>query len=357
MNRERRTMDLKMIKTPALHRQEVDPIKMKFGDRVRLNVPLKRYTSARLGGPADVLLTARGIEELIEMVSFLWETEIPFVLLGGGSNVLVSDAGFRGVVILNQCRQVRFDARGDPPIVWAASGANLGRVARQAAMRGLSGLEWAVGVPGTVGGAVVGNAGAHDGDMASSLLLAEILHREWENKPIGGCVRTDQKIYRSNWTSEAFQYTYRGSRLKVEQTQAVKSGAKERSGFTLPSQPGAIVLSATLKLQRASRAEIQARIGQFNDHRRRTQPPGASMGSMFKNPPGDYAGRLIEAVGLKGMRLGGVGISPLHANFFINYGDGTAAEVRELIELAQKTVAERFGRWLELEIQLIGDWA
>jgi len=340
----------------ALHRQEIDEIRARFGERVMLDVPLNQYTSSRLGGPADVLLTAREVEELANMVTFLWETEIPFIVLGGGSNVLISDAGFRGVVILNRCRQVKFDPEGDPPTMWAAAGANLGVAARQAAARGFSGLEWAVGIPGTVGGAIVGNAGAHDGDMASSLVLAEILHREWQNKSVGDSVSTGLQIYRSNWTPEALQFTYRGSWLKTAISKAIESGRREGNGFGPPVQPVAIVLSATLKLRRASQTEVQARIDQFNQHRRKTQPPGASMGSMFKNPPGDYAGRLIEAAGLKGKRIGGVGISPLHANFFINYGNGTAAEVRELIELTQKTVAEKFGQSLELEIQLVGEW-
>lgn len=340
----------------SLHRQEVDELKSRFGDRVRLDVPLNLYTSSRLGGPADVLLTARGIDELAEMVVFLWESGVPFIVLGGGSNVLVSDAGFRGVVILNRCRQVKFDAEGEPPTVWAAAGANLGIVARQAAARGFSGLEWAVGIPGTIGGAVVGNAGAHGGDIASSLVLAEILHRDWQNKSIGGRLSTDLRINRSNWTPEVFQFTYRGSLLKAGISMADTSGNGDENGQRVPVQPGAIVLSATLKLQQASQVEVQTRIDQYTRHRRMTQPPGASMGSMFKNPPGDYAGRLIEAAGLKGKRIGGVGISPLHANFFINYGNGTAAEVRELIELTQNTVAEKCGQALELEIQLIGDW-
>lgn len=340
----------------ALRRHEMDEIKARFGERVRLNVPLNQYTSSRLGGPADVLLTASKIEELEAMVTFLWGSEIPFIILGGGSNVLVSDAGFRGVVILNRCRQVRFDQKENPPTVWAAAGANLGVVARMAATRGFSGLEWAVGIPGTVGGAVVGNAGAHDGDMASSLVLAEILHREWQNKSVGGTVSTVLKFYRTNWTPEDLQFTYRGSRLKAEISKAIGTQNKAESGFRISIQPVAVVLTATMRLRRASRSEIKARIDQYNQHRRRTQPPGASMGSMFKNPPGDFAGRLIEAAGLKGKRIGGVGISPLHANFFINYGNGTAAEVRELIELTQKTVADRFGQSLELEIQLVGDW-
>lgn len=349
-------MDVTMVKHLRQRLPDIETFRMRFGDRIRVNVSLKQYTSSRLGGPADVLLTADRIEDLVEMATFLWENEAPFLILGGGSNVLVSDAGVRGAVILNRCRQVKFDPQGHPPTVWAASGANLGVVARQAAARGFRGLEWAAGIPGTIGGAVVGNAGAHGGDMATTLLLAEILHREWLNEPSDGRARDNMEIHRENWTPEVLQYTYRGSRLKGGGFAGPVTLKDVQNAVEATSQPNAIILSATMKLTPASPAEVQAMIDQFTLHRRKTQPPGASMGSMFKNPPGDFAGRLIEAAGLKGKRIGGVGISPLHANFFINYGNGSAAEVWELIELTRKTVADKFGQWLDLEVQLVGEW-
>jgi len=156
----------------------LDALQSILGDRLQTEVPLARYTSARVGGPADYLAEVRSANELAQYVSRMWELDVPFVILGGGSNVLVSDAGVRGVVLLNHARRVRFDLEAEPPEVWAESGANFGAVARQAASRGLGGLEWAAGIPGTVGGALVGNAGAHGGDMAGNVLLAEILHHE-----------------------------------------------------------------------------------------------------------------------------------------------------------------------------------
>jgi UDP-N-acetylmuramate dehydrogenase len=152
----------------------METLRQKFGQRLLANEPLARLTSARLGGAADFLLTAETASELAEMAGFLWQHDIPFLVLGGGSNMLVSDAGVREVVILNHARQVRFDDRGDTPTVLVESGVNFGALARKACARGLSGLEWAIGIPGTVGGAVVGNAGAHGGDMAGNLILAEI---------------------------------------------------------------------------------------------------------------------------------------------------------------------------------------
>lgn len=318
----------------------LQPLIACFGDRLQRDVPLARYTAARLGGPADVVVRASSAEELAETIARLWELEAPFLILGGGSNVLVSDAGVRGVVVYNQARRVRFDLQEEPPTVWAESGANFGLVARQAATRGLAGLEWAAGIPGTVGGAVFGNAGAHGGDIAGSLALAEILHLgDWKT-PFSG---NETGVRREMWPVERLEYEYRNSLLKR---------FRPREG----SQPQAAVLSAVFRLERSSLTAVQVKLDEFLAFRRRAQPPGASMGSMFKNPPGDYAGRLIEAAGLKGVRKGGAEISPLHANFFINHGGATAAEVYGLIRLARSAVAEKFGVELELEIELVGAW-
>ena len=301
-----------------------------FGQRLQKDIPLARFTSARVGGPADVLLEVNTADELAQAATLIWNEGLPWMILGGGSNVLVSDAGVRAVVLLNRARQVNFDESCDPPVIWAESGANLGLVARQAAGRGLAGLEWAAGIPGTVGGAVVGNAGAHGGDMAGNLVVANILQRNpnaQEGLP-----------NRELWPMERLGYAYRTSLLKRLAGQVV-------------------VLAAQLRLERSQPETVQAKIDEFVGYRRRTQPPGASMGSMFKNPPGDYAGRLIEAAGLKGARVGEAQISTLHSNFFINHGQATATDIYALIGLARRTVAEKFGVHLELEIELVGEWS
>jgi UDP-N-acetylmuramate dehydrogenase len=255
------------------------------------------------------------------------------MVLGSGSNVLISDAGVRGVVLLNQARQVRFDEEGDPPTVWAESGAKIGLLARQAATKGLAGLEWATGIPGTLGGAVVGNAGAHGKDMSSNLMVAEILHLN----PLMG-MGSSLELQKETWSVEQFGYEYRSSILKRKTLEAV-------------------VLVVLLRLERSDPKTVQERMDAYTEHRRRTQPPGASMGSMFKNPPGDYAGRLIEAAGLKGKSIGEAQISSLHANFFVNNGNASASDIYALIQLAQKRVAEKMGVRLELEIELVGDWS
>ena len=306
---------------------DLEPLRKVFGQRLKYNISLARYTAAQIGGPAMVLLEVQTADELAVAAQMLWQVHLPWLILGGGSNVLVSDRGVRGVVIVNRARRIEFEERTQPPTIWAESGANFGLVARQAASRGLSGLEWAVGIPGTVGGAVVGNAGAHGGDMAGNLRVAEILQQSSRS----GEVQVER------WPAARLEYGYRTSLLK--------------------RQPGqAVVLTATLALERSTLAEVQAKTETFAIYRRQTQPSGASMGSMFKNPSGDFAGRLIEAAGLKERRVGEAQISSLHANFFINLGRATAGDVFTLIQMARREVAEKFGVELELEIERIGDW-
>jgi UDP-N-acetylmuramate dehydrogenase len=293
-----------------------------FADRLQENVPLSGYTSARIGGPADALLVVRSAEELAGAASALWRVNVPFALLGGGSNVLVSDKGVRGVVVVNRARNVNVEADANPPSLQAESGTTLNDLAQRAARAGLSGLEWAATVPGTLGGAVYGNAGAFDGDTAASLVSVDLLHRS---------------DGRQTWPVDKLEYNYRTSILKR-------------------SRAPVVILSARLALQLGDPQTIQAKMDQFSALRRKTQPAGASLGSMFKNPPGDFAGRLIEAAGLKGQRIGNAEISPAHANFFINHGQTQAADIQALIGLARQTVAEKFGINLELEIELLGEW-
>jgi len=253
-------------------------------------------------------------------VKLLWKQEMPFTLLGGGSNVLVSDKGVRGVVVMNRAKAVKFHGE-DQPSVTTESGVVFSNLANRCASKGFAGLEWAATVPGTIGGAVYGNAGAFGGDTAGNLIHAELL------------TENGREIF----TAEQLGYGYRTSILKRGELKAV-------------------VLSAEFALKNSTREEATVKIQQFSAHRKATQPPGASMGSMFKNPPGDYAGRLIESAGLKGTRSGNAAISPLHGNFFINHANTKAEDIRALIQVVQKTVKEKQGVELELEIELIGEW-
>ena len=293
-----------------------------FGSRLREGVALARYTSARTGGLADFLVEVRRGEELKEAAKSLWKMDAPFRVLGGGSNVLVADEGMREVVILNEAKATRAMDTADGPRFWAESGASLGGVARRAVDRGWAGLDWAATVPGTVGGAVVGNAGAHGGDTAGCLESAEVITRHAGD---------------ADWPTERFEYAYRSSWLK--------------------RHPGeGVVVSATFRLTPADDAETRRRMEENITYRQRTQPPGASWGSMFKNPPQDFAGRLIEEAGLKGHRVGQAEISSVHANFFVNLGGARAADVAELLRDTRRRVQERSGVRLDLEIELLGDW-
>jgi UDP-N-acetylmuramate dehydrogenase len=301
----------------------------RFGHRLQLDVPLERYTASRAGGAAESLLEIQSIDELIETVKICWRTGFPYRILGGGSNVLVSDSGVRGLVLINRTRKVRFEEHRDPPQVWAESGINFGLLARQAAAAGFSGLEWAAGIPGTLGGALVGNAGAHGCDMTCNLHLAEILHRVDTGQ--------DFEARREDWSLDDLGFSYRSSVLK--------------------RQPGtAILLAAWLNLKRSTPEIVQAKLDEFAAYRRRTQPQGASLGSMFKNPPGEFAGRLLDAAGLKGYRIGNAQISPVHANFFVNLGGATSQDIYSLIQYARQKVADKFGIWLDLEVELVGEW-
>lgn len=282
---------------------------------------LARFTAARLGGPADYLYIAKdpAYAEIKRLLPAAWAQDLPVTVIGGGANILIADAGIRGLVIVNRAARIKHGGT----TVQAAAGASLIRLARFCHEQALSGMEWAIAVPGTVGGAVVNNAGAHGGDIASSLSRARIL--------LPG---------NTNWlAANELDYAYRHSLLKSR---------ADRRFF---------VLEAEFALQRADRDAVDAKMAHNNAYRRRTQPPGASLGSIFKNPPGDFAGRLIEAAGLKGERIGGVQVSPQHANFFVNLGgSATASDYRQLILLVQERVEQATGVTLELEVQLLGDW-
>jgi UDP-N-acetylmuramate dehydrogenase len=309
--------------------------------------PLARHTTFRIGGPADLYAAAASPHELGALARLAWAYDVPALVLGGGSNMLVGDAGVRGLVIANQSRAIVEDPhdgkerrdgaapagklplpfdRGRPQII-ADSGVALAGLARWAMRAGWSGLEWAVSIPGTVGGAIVGNAGAHGGEIADNLAWALAA------MPDGG-----QAVL----TAEELAFAYRSSMLKRRLAQ---------------DQAAPVVLTAGFSLTPGDAAEMTARAESFLAHRRATQPVEPSVGSIFRNPPGDYAGRLVEAAGLKGHRRGGACISLRHANFIVNdSGQARAADVLALIILMRTRVFEMAGVELIPEILFVGDW-
>lgn len=299
-------------------------LKTYLGDKLLINEPMSKYTAARIGGLADAVYIARhSVTELADVVRTAWASNIPVRIIGGGANILVSDKGVRGLVVINRVSHVEFGDWHEDITVSATSGTALTLLSHKCQMAGYAGMEWAVNVPGTVGGAVVNNAGAHGGDIAMNLANAAIL------MPDGA------KLFEN----ADFQYAYRHSILK----------AMPHKQF--------LVLLATFCLKKDDPAAIKARMDENIAKRKQTQPSGASLGSIFKNPPNDYAGRLIEATGLKGYRIGNAMVSPIHANFFINEGgDATASDYYALIRHVQRAVYEAHGVMLDMEIELVGEW-
>jgi UDP-N-acetylmuramate dehydrogenase len=293
---------------------------------VRQDEPMAHHTSLRVGGPADLYIQALTLEHLMGWVTLTRDYDMEPLILGRGSNILVPDAGIRGVVIENCCGayelRVRGTNGGQTASLYAESGASLPGLAYRTARQGWAGLEWAIGVPASVGAAVVNNAGAHGGDVAMSVVLATIMDESG-------------RVYRA--TSNDLDFSYRRSRLKGNRCREV-------------------VLSTEFALRQDDPRALAQRMAKYTEHRRRTQPTDPSVGSIFMNPPGDYAGRLIDACGLKGTRLGGAMISPLHANWIINVDGASASDILGLIDRVRDEVSATSGVELHLEIECIDEW-
>ncbi|MHB8631672.1 MAG: UDP-N-acetylmuramate dehydrogenase [Candidatus Limnocylindria bacterium] len=279
--------------------------------------PMSRHTSLRIGGTADYFVRVRSEDDLIGAVRVAREAELPTFALGGGTNILVADRGIRGVVLQNAWSDVI--VRGS--VLDAASGTPLAHVAAVAARSGLLGLEWMATVPGTVGGAVHGNAGAFGSDTASALIDARLLDLNgdlWN-------ARVDELAY--GYRTSALQHT------------------------------PVICVRARLQGEPGDRPTAVRRIKDLANERIAKQPLAQpNTGSIFRNPPGDHAGRLVEAAGLKGARIGDAMVSEKHANFIVNAGSATAADVRALMRRCQAEVRSRFGVELVPEVELVGEW-
>ncbi|MDD4237403.1 MAG: UDP-N-acetylmuramate dehydrogenase [Desulfotomaculaceae bacterium] len=286
--------------------------------RLRTGEPMKKHTSWRIGGPADYYIEPVGREELQYVVSFANQRKIPLTVVGNGSNLLVSEKGIRGIVLKIGSGLARV-ATLEKDVV-AEAGAKLSALAAAARDNSLGGLEFSAGIPGTVGGAVIMNAGANGSSVGA--LVREVLLLDLEGR-----------LYRRD--GEALNFSYRSCDLQREP---------------------AIVVEARFTCYPREKQLIQEEMEKFIARRQSTQPlrmPNA--GSVFKNPPADSAGRLIESAGLKGLRVGGAQISTLHANFIINLGTATASDVLALIDKTRETVLARYGVELLLEVQIVGD--
>jgi UDP-N-acetylmuramate dehydrogenase len=299
-------------------------IARRIGVKTVRNESLARFTTMRVGGPADLFAVAHNAFELRALARYARARAIPLFILGRGSNLVIADAGFRGLVV-----QARAEAsRVEDDRYHADCGVAMARAATETQRAGLSGLEFALAIPGTIGGAVWANAGAHDGDVAGVLESAAVLLADGTEHAI---------------PAAELGFAYRNSRFKA----ATEAG-----------DAGEIVLSATFRLRPADPAEIRARLDEIRRWRQAHQPLGIpSAGSVFRNPPGDSAGRLIDALGLKGRRFGGAVVSEKHANFIVNDRKGTAADVRHLAELVRAEVRAGHGIDLAYEVEFVGDWS
>ncbi len=289
-----------------------------FGQRLLSSASLADFTSFRIGGPADLLITVENESELMAAMATAYRQDVPVFCLGAGTNLLVSDLGIRGLVVrlgdgFNFIRIAELQVR-------AGAGVAFGSLVEKVVARGLTGLEFGEGIPGTVGGGLVMNAGAFGGEMAKVVTCIHGVTVEGQVRALG---------------KGEVGFAYRRTNLP--------------RGFT--------ITRVDFDLGEGDRDAMRSKVADLKARRAARQPLGVpNAGSIFKNPPGSFAGRLLEGAGLKGTRLGGAAFSEQHANFIVNLGGARAAEVRGLIELARDKVKENSGVVLEPEVRLVGEW-
>ena len=288
---------------------------------VRRDEPLARHTTFGVGGPADIFLTVRNADALAAATNAARDADVPLFVLGSGSNILVADAGIRGVTVDNRARAEQPDSTGLTYRI--ESGMSFAGFARKTCRLGLDGLVWAIGIPGTLGGAVVYNAGAYGG------CLADVLTR----------IRLQEPGGRDSWVEASdLGLVYRGS------------------VFTRGQFAGKTVLEAEVQLSPGDAKALLSQAASYDENRLAAQPRGRNAGSTFKNPPDHPAWKLIDSVGMRGMERGEAAVSDKHCNFFVNYGNAKAADVAWLIAEAQRRVLDQFGVELEREVAFVGAW-
>ncbi len=281
------------------------------------NVPMKNHTSMKVGGEAALMIEPSSIICLQKSISLLREMNVPYLVIGNGSNLIFSDEGYKGVIVKIGPKMSEIEVKDNT--IMAMAGASLALVASRAMENSLTGLEFASGIPGSIGGGVCMNAGAYGGEM--SQVVAESI-----------CV--DQRGELITLRGREHDFSYRYSRIQKE---------------------GLVCAQVVLHLEKGDKEEIHAKMIDLNSRRRERQPLNfPSSGSVFKRPQGNFAGKLIQDCGLMGTKIGGAQVSDKHCGFIINTGDATASDVIELIKLVQETVYKNTGVSLELEVKIIG---
>ena len=308
----------------AADREALSQLAGEGGD-VRFDEPMARHTTLRIGGPADAWIAPASIAAVHQIRAYCATQHLPCRAIGGGSNLLVRDGGVRGVLLSSdRLRRLEFGpccdlASCDGTLVVVGAGITTGKLLSEATRRGLGGLEFLGGVPGSVGGGLIMNAGTYLGEFTDVTRLVRSVDGR------GALCERDHA---------ACQFVYRGSAIP----------------------PSEMIVEGELILGPRPREEIETVVRSLRDRRREREPHGVgNAGSIFKNPPGDFAGRLIEACGLKGRRAGDAEVSPVHANWIVNTGRARAAELLALVDVVRNSVAEKFGITLELEVKVVGE--
>lgn len=322
-------------------------------NRLRLDEPLAKHGTFAVGGPAEIWLSAATEADLLEIVRLAHahdrsdRSDVPVMFVGNGTNVLYADAGARGVVVRVSVEEWELRdidmAVGTARLV-AGAGVHLPKLVNDLAPLGWAGMEWGAGVPGTIGGAVVSNAGCHGQCIGDTIQSARVLDARDPANPAVHELPVAQ-----------LGLAYRQSRFRAGRHVTFGPDGRPQPVRRVMIDPVEVITGATFLLRRDDPDAIKGRVTYYKQYRKDTQPPQPSAGSVFKNPPGDHAGRLVEAAGLKGHRIGGAAISSKHANFIVNLGGATAADIVDLIALARATVLERFAVELEMEVEPRGD--
>jgi UDP-N-acetylmuramate dehydrogenase len=322
-----------------------------FHERVRRDELLARHCTFGVGGPADVWVSVDSRDDLISLVRLSIERRWPLLLVGNGTNVLYADAGVRGIVARIALSNYTIEEMGDnAALLIAGAGVSWPRLLTALTALGWGGLEFGPGIPGTLGGGVISNAGAHNSDLGSVLEWIEVLDAR------GGSEEGISLPMIRRYMHDELDLSYRHSRFRILRRVEFNERGYPMAALRGLIEPSEIIMQLAIRLHREDPKKLRSLIDQYKQHRKRTQPPQQSAGSVFKNPAGDYAGRLIEQAGMKGKISGKAQISERHANFIVNLGGASAADVATLIKEARNHVREKFGVNLELEVELRGEW-
>lgn len=321
-----------------------------FGTRLRRNEPLARHCTFGVGGPADIWVSLETQKELVDIVTRCAELRWPLLLVGNGTNVLYADAGVRGIVARIALNSYTLEDSGDgTALLVAGAGVSWPRLLNELAALGWGGLEFGPGIPGTLGGGVISNAGAHNGNLEQVLEWVDVLDaRRCEREPVAPEI---ERYWRAD-----LDLSYRHSRFRAQRRVQFDVQGYPVAAPRQLIEPAEIIMQLGICLHREDAQKLRTVIEEYKQHRKRTQPPQQSAGSVFKNPPGDYAGRLLEAAGMKGKMREKAQLSERHANFIVNTGGASAADVAALIQAAHTRVLARFGIDMELEVELRGEW-